>query len=283
MSIKSTSLMFVHAYSPLHAGTGQSTGAIDLSIAREKATGMPYIPGSSIKGVLRDVFEKDSAIAEKTKNIFGPDAENAAESSGSVYFGDARLLLLPIRSFSGTFAYVTSPYILGRFIRDLREAGNTTNLKVNFTMTQEECFVSANSALNKATADNKVILEDLDFASKTSNDLTEIAKEISKLTGVVGIEERLVVVHDNIMSFLSEQGTEVTARIRLDDDVKTVVEGALWYEEHLPAETVLSGLLCETNLADGEAKKLLQNKTQKLVQLGGKSTVGRGMSKVIIA
>ena len=31
-------LLFVHALSPLHAGTGQGIGAIDLPIAREKAT-----------------------------------------------------------------------------------------------------------------------------------------------------------------------------------------------------------------------------------------------------
>ena len=41
-------LLFLHALSPLHAGTGQGIGAIDLPIAREKATGIPYLPGSSL-------------------------------------------------------------------------------------------------------------------------------------------------------------------------------------------------------------------------------------------
>ncbi|WP_298819062.1 RAMP superfamily CRISPR-associated protein [Chloroflexus sp.] len=49
-----TYLYFLHALSPLHAGTGQGSGVIDLPIAREKATGIPYLPGSSVKGVLRD-------------------------------------------------------------------------------------------------------------------------------------------------------------------------------------------------------------------------------------
>ncbi len=47
-------LLFTHALSPLHAGTGQGVGVIDLPIAREKATGLPFLPGSSVKGTLRD-------------------------------------------------------------------------------------------------------------------------------------------------------------------------------------------------------------------------------------
>ena len=31
-----TQLFLIHALSPLHAGTGQSVGAIDLPIARDK-------------------------------------------------------------------------------------------------------------------------------------------------------------------------------------------------------------------------------------------------------
>ena len=48
-----TRLLVVHALSPLHAGTGQSFGAIDLAIARDRATDHPYLPGSSLKGSLR--------------------------------------------------------------------------------------------------------------------------------------------------------------------------------------------------------------------------------------
>ena len=44
----------LQAVSPLHAGTGQSADIIDLPIARMKSTGIPFVPGSSLKGVLRD-------------------------------------------------------------------------------------------------------------------------------------------------------------------------------------------------------------------------------------
>lgn len=47
---------FLHARSPLHAGTGQGTGVIDLPIAREKATGIPYLPSSSVKGTVESRY-----------------------------------------------------------------------------------------------------------------------------------------------------------------------------------------------------------------------------------
>ncbi len=64
-----TRLTFIHALSALHAGTGQGAGVIDLPIAREKATGLPFLPGSSLKGPLRaSLADKDLRNA-----IFGPE------------------------------------------------------------------------------------------------------------------------------------------------------------------------------------------------------------------
>src|SRR5436190_24016746 len=110
-------LTFIHALSPLHAGTGQGVGVIDLPIAREKATNIPYLPGSSVKGSLRDEFNPvlsdDEALSRQKvtlqNQIFGPED---ASYAGAIQFTDQTLLCLPVRSLAGTFAYVTSPYIL---------------------------------------------------------------------------------------------------------------------------------------------------------------------------
>src|SRR5437870_13133969 len=110
-------LLFIYAISPLHAGTGQGVGVIDLPIAREKATGIPFLPGSSVKGTLRDLC-KDP----KKEDVFGPETTNADEFAGAAQFADQRLLMLPIRSLAGTFAWVTSPYLLKRFLRDAKDA-----------------------------------------------------------------------------------------------------------------------------------------------------------------
>jgi len=50
-------LFFLQTLSPLHVGVGEGTGHINLPTAREVTTQYPYVPGSSIKGVLREEAE----------------------------------------------------------------------------------------------------------------------------------------------------------------------------------------------------------------------------------
>jgi len=99
--------------------------------------------------------------------------------------------------------------------------------------------------------------------------------------------ERFCIVNDDVFSFLLNTATEITARIRLNDETKTVADGQLWYEEALPAESILAGLML---IAPPASKTdLIQSITtelprlwQKPIQLGGKATVGRGICRVIV-
>ena len=94
-------LIYIHALSPLHVGIGHSPSAIDLPIARDKATGFPIIPGSGLKGALRAAA---GAAKREVIRVFGPETTNASEHAGGVHFGDAQLVALPVRSIAGTFA-----------------------------------------------------------------------------------------------------------------------------------------------------------------------------------
>ena len=93
---------------------------------------------------------------------------------------------------------------------------------------------------------------------------------------------------ETAFDFLTETGTEVTVRVRIDDDTKTMAAGEFWSEESLPAETILAGLVsCDrvyTPNAKGTDEKKLFNKfaTQELMlQIGGKATVGRGRVRCV--
>lgn len=276
-------LLFVHALSPLHAGTGQGVGVIDLPVAREKATGLPYLPGSSLKGVLRDAC-KDH---EKRIKIFGPDTDCAHEHAGSVQISDQRLLLLPVRSLVGTFAWVTSPYILHRFLRDAENV-NVSDIPSNVPAptSATSCFVSSDGCA--IVEDNQVVLEDLDLTAETNSDAREWAEWIGgqvfpdDQTWQEMLTARFCVVHDDVMSFLLDTATEVFARVRLREDAKTVEEGGLWYEEALPTETILAGLVGATPVK-AEPKEVFETLTElieKPLQLGGKATVGRGLCRL---
>ena len=100
------------------------------------------------------------------------------------------------------------------------------------------------------------------------------------------LDDRLCVIHDDVMSTLMETATEVRARIRLKEDTKTVAKGALWYEESLPTESILFGLVVASDARGHKATDLLAHLTSTTksgnIQLGGKATVGRGVSALRI-
>lgn len=302
-----TRLFFVHALSPLHAGTGQAVGAIDLPIARERPTGIPLLPGSSVKGALRARCEDRSW----RQAIFGPETENASDHAGAVHLSDVRLLLLPVRSAAGTFAWVTSPYLLQRFARDARAARCVPGATVTGPSATDRCTLARTSALavhveehNKAPP--KVVLEDLDFLAdkETKGDapVSALAAQLGRWLFPDGSDDaqawqkslaaRLCVVHDDVMSLLLQTATEITARIRLHEEKKTVAQGGLWYEEALPVESILYGLAAASGTTDRGDRKAqtaaallekLADIATGMVQLGGKATVGRGACLVRFA
>lgn len=289
-------LIFVHALSPLHAGTGQGVGVIDLPIAKEKATGLPYLPGSSLKGTLRDKFNDESQKDLRNK-IFGPEKDNASDHAGALQFTDQTLLLLPVRSLAGTFAWVTSPYILRRLKRDATDAG-ANGLPADISEPSSESHCEVHSKDNGADVTklivsgvNRVCLEDLDLTPTESTSVKDWADWLkgrvfpadSPWQDMLG--ERLCVVHDNVLSFILNTATEITARVKIQDDAKTVQRGGLWYEEALPTESVLFGLALsfpnpKTQMTDAQIFDAIKPKLDNAMQFGGKATVGRGICRV---
>jgi len=92
-----------------------------------------------------------------------------------------------------------------------------------------------------------------------------------------------------VFSFLADTATEIRARIRIDEATRTVAKGALWYEENLPAEAVLWGVMGisrsrnkddDTTAADLAA---LLSQKELALQIGGKHTVGRGLCRFLVA
>jgi CRISPR-associated protein Cmr4 len=284
-----TRLLVIHALSPIHCGTGQAIGGIDLPIAREKPTQLPLIPGSSIKGVLRARPSKDP---QTHAAVFGPDTENASDNAGSVQFGDALLTFLPVRSMRGTFAWVTSPFMLRRVLRDAKalgiEIGNAPEAPG-----ENEALVAG----PKLKAGDRVVFEDFDFAAKQSDAWKALAAKFAERLHGTAKEsaaerqmfvDRACVVHDDVMAVLLQTCTEIAARIRLNNETKTVETGALWTEEALPVESVLVGLVTATPVlqkggAVPKADLLLQHVHKLLdgaLQLGGNATVGRGLCRI---
>lgn len=269
----------LHALSPLHAGTGHTPDIIDLPTARMKATGIPFLPGSSIKGVLRDA--RRATDREKTEAVFGPSGDPAAHA-GALVVGDARLLALPVRSFRGTFAWVTSPLLLTLAKRDLEDA----SLPIpsidgrGARLADEKAYV---------VHDNKLYLEDLDLKAAKAPEATAWAQQLAPLAspGHDIFTMRFAIVDDDTMTFLWETATQVDARVRLDERTRTVAKGALWLEESLPPETLLIGLLAADRSRRRDVKMTPDEvlgfalSGEEVHQFGGKATTGRGRCRIV--
>jgi len=292
MLIMDHKIYHLHAISGLHVGTGQGIGVIDMPIARERASNLPQVPGSGIKGVLRNECKngKDQSgnpIEEVDYlALFGPEAgDDASKFAGALAVGDARLLCLPIRSWKGTFAWVTCPMILQRYQRDIRN-----DLPVP-TPEENDAMHSDNTKLTEEVGgSHKIFLEDLDLDAQQGAQAwaEHIATQIfTEEEWKTLFKQRFLIVHDNVFDFLSETATEIRARIKIEEGTRTVKGGALWYEEYLPAETILWGIIGADNARDGsekEAKELLKilPKNDTRMQMGGNATVGAGQVRWIM-
>ncbi|WP_374488962.1 type III-B CRISPR module RAMP protein Cmr4 [Zoogloea sp.] len=282
-------LFHLHALSALHVGTGQGVGVVDLPIARARATNLPLVPGSAIKGVLRD--ELGAKLNETlTNTLFGPASTADSAHAGALAVGDAHLLLLPVRSYSGVVAFATCPFILQRYARDL--AVSAPSLP---PVGAETAALPKDSAL---LAGDKVLLEDLDLKAMKGELGTEKWAELIADALYPGKDadawrkeftKHFAILPDGVFAFLADTATEIRARVRIDDATRTVDDGALWYEENLPAESVLWGVIGVSRSRNKGHEATAPELAKQLpcgeitLQIGGKHTVGRGLCRFLLA
>ncbi|MCL6445451.1 MAG: type III-B CRISPR module RAMP protein Cmr4 [Alicyclobacillus sp.] len=277
-------LYWLHALSPVHVGVGQGVGFIDLPIMREKVTQWPLVPGTSVKGVLRDDFGHDEQHQRWVDRLFGPELSTGRAALLS--FTDARLVTLPIRSLYGTFAYVTCPLILQRLRRDMELLGfDVSNLEVPSVQVQEGVTGSASIVARNGTA----FLEEYNIRVQGQASMEPWIRWVADAVfredpaWETLFRERFVVVSDELFQFFCEYGTDVSAHIRICDTTGTVQEGALWYEESLPPETILCGVCWLDPWRDQEATAYAERVMltgERVVQIGGKATTGKGQCRV---
>lgn len=298
-----TQIFHLQSLTALHVGTGQSVGMVDLPIARAKSTNLPIIPGSAIKGVLRDELASQEFLQEgDIKILFGPDALLDGAHAGAIAFGDANLLLLPIRSFAGTVAYATCPFILRQYQRD--NISNTADLQIP-QLTNRDDTVSARviTSNNDSSScliikNNLIALEDLDIQAYEDDDTDKWANAITESLYPENtkdyecwrkqVKSRFVVLPDDIFSFLADTATEVRTRIRIDRKTRTVDQGALWTEENLPADSVFWGVLGVSQSRKKSEDRSAQDLANLLpaqevkIQIGGKHTIGCGFCRLLL-
>lgn len=340
---KERGILFIYTETPLHAGSGTSIGTVDLPIQRERHTDYPLIQASGVKGALRDLAYQSNKVTKEDRDkfkelrevednklddekrqakselanrilpleaVFGPETDRADEHAGALSLTDARILLFPVRSLQGVFAWITCPFVLRRFQRDLALLGQDPGWQLPTLIDEKTALVTDGSTVK--VPDDGVVLEEYHFEAEiTGNQLVAgiaefLSREVFPSDSAYGYwRERLykkendkfetsnlVILSDNAFRDFVRFSTEVLTRIKIDEEKGTVQSGALWSEEHLPSDTLLYTLALATaprtkcdSIKDAKGvlqflDKLLKDKVKGVAQFGGDETVGRGLVRL---
>lgn len=270
-------LLGLLAEAPIHAGSGQSTGFVDLPVTREAATDHPVIAGSSFKGALRDLARsqrqgEDQGDGEgELERVFGkPDR------AGALIVSDARLLLLPVRSMTSAYRWVTCPYLVERLLRDRARAGAPA------VDIDHEALRAVTRGCALAAGEEVLFLEERQLA-RTGPVPRGLCALIEGLVvhGPTGrrLPDQIVVLHDHDFAWFARYGLAITARNQLNEDTKTSEN--LWYEEALPPDTLLYVLLAERDAGALDRIRALFD-GRPYLQVGGNETVGQGWLAVAL-
>ena len=283
--MKSKSLV-LFTRTPLHVGAGASVGIVDLPIIRESHTGYPVIPGTSLKGVLADLWngelvDKETKDGKKIKQrgersdvelLFGADNAEKAKS-GKLLIGESKVVAFPVRSARGGFAWVTCPLALGRVYRDL---GDTLELQAIGT---DACLAASSLKFD----DGSVILEE--YCLKASADVPQAVVDMLKnlcddTLWKNELGSHLAIVSDEMFKYFVENTCEIAQHVKINDETGTATDGALFNQENVPAETLFFTVLYEN--ADGCFKKLEDKlaSVNYLIQVGADATTGLGWCSV---
>lgn len=286
---------WIHATTPLHVGAGRGMGFIDLPVMREAVTNWPFVPGSAVKGVLADHYQAGDEQRKQDpvkQAAFG--SPGAAASAGSIVFTDSRIVCLPARSFYGTFAWCSSPLALRRLARDFAAVG-IASPPVPSPPVQGGLLVPSTISSVLTDSDSRAFFEDLDFSVEKIPESDAWANAIAERAFTEEwrpvFRERFAIINDDVFGFLCETATQVDARVQIDDVTGTASGKALWYEESLPAETLLAGMVrcgqvfCAKGTPPLSPATLMSTfcDAEQSVQMGGKASVGRGRVRVVFS
>ncbi|RKU12136.1 type III-B CRISPR module RAMP protein Cmr4 [Candidatus Poribacteria bacterium] len=308
--------LFLIIETPLHAGSGSDLGIVDLPIQREKHTDYPKIEASGLKGSIREVFD-GKTVSGQVKNdevllAFGPETGDL--HAGALGFTDARLLLFPVKSVKGVFAWVTCPAVLERFKHDLSICQPTINFVMNIP--DPNTIPNNSEIIVKGEGDTKkIVLEEYTFPVTSDSKCEEVANwiadkilpsDVSYDYWRVKMKKDIVVLNDDDFRDFVMLSTEVIARTKIDSNTGTVATGALWYEEYLPTDSILYSLALTTPLFVNEEKKkgtrfeidaqppeknireakevmkFFIEGLPDIIQIGGNATIGKGIVRTHI-
>ena len=281
-------LGYLYTLSPMHPGGEANLGNI-LDIVRETHTNFPYLPGSSLRGCLRDEvkFSGEPEAEKIADRLFGKELDTSTGEMGihQVWFGDARLLWVPMRTMAiegkgDAFTWVSCHTL----IRDHAIlSGNIDDLSINFSNkplgTQIGTYIVADSQIK---VDNQ---EKLDTSKISSYSPKEWPNRLGKVVEKTW-ENNHIILPDDDFYVLMEHALWTQIRNKLssedsDPDVQSGSAEVFWTDICIPRDTIMYfpwGYRKSKTVSseDRDARSTLESLIEGLFQVGGQANVGRG-------
>lgn len=255
---------FLYSLSPIHCGSSGDIGNV-LEIAREVHTNFPYIPGSSLRGSVRDEITNyfGNTLADR---LFGKQLdESGTMGVHQIWFGDARLLWIPMRTMClkegsrDAFAWISCPTLLKGFYKTTIVSDKAIGTKPG-----KYLVADAEIKVEPMNEDNKNSLTIVDFPE----DLKTIGQ---------AFQQNRIVLPDDDFSILLEHALWTQIRNKIDESGSAEV---FWTDVCIPRDTIFLyhwGYTASKNdpLTSSDWNNLL-SVIRGIFQVGGQANIGRG-------
>lgn len=262
----------LYSLSPIHCGGEGDIGNI-LEIAREVHTNFPYIPGSSWRGSLRnEVVNFDADGAHIANRLFGKELDSTGQMGvHQVWFGDARLLWIPMRTMSlegsgDAFTWISCPTLLRDYaLLSKRSMPSFRNQPVG---TRSGTYWVADSKIQVAA-----------MSEQDRNACQLCGNWASSLQGDVKAtwERNRIILPDSDFEILMEHSLWTQVRNKLQEAGSAEV---FWTDVCIPRDTILYfpwgySALGKPGVHETDHQVLMEV-MKGLIQVGGQANVGRG-------
>jgi CRISPR-associated protein Cmr4 len=282
-------------------GADTGIGLVDNPIQREVHTKHPVFPASGIKGAIKQALLDKADLKDYIDIALGKDSPDEASA---VTFTDATLVAFPVRSLKDTFLYICSPTSIARFIRLAKLADEGLDAKVPESVSGEtNRYLTSSDEIFVKSTDNqvgKVSVESFVFEAKVDNDLARLAGFLADRLFTQAddyfskkLRKSLVMVSNEDFNYFVGTNTIVEPHVRINRETGVAEDGALFYVEHLPPESILAGLVLsskarrKTQPKEYDSAIKILNQLNKLIdkktfQFGGNYTTGRGLTYIAV-
>ena len=283
--MNNSKILYLFTRTPLHVGAGSSVGAIDQPIIRERHTGFPVIPGTSLKGVLRDTATRDGLAQSDVDAIFGegfgsgsgefqrrPRLVRRSQAAGvSCAVGKGELRFHNLRAGAG-------PFPAGARRTGFADSSTRTRGYEMPGRRYRHGFAEwTDGRCSGGYRFNRAASEAGKFPIEWETALLKLLDDPVWQAG----KGRFVLLSNGDFAHFVKNACEVSQHVKIDPKTGTAEGKFLFNLEAVPAETLFFAPLTSLARANGELGKMADLFVRKpLLQFGGDGTTGLGFCTV---